>query len=285
MRMTGFNLSWHISEKNGTSRPPIKSPSQQIWKPVQFIPGFRDANRNNLVRMVSLAKEVQRQNIAWDQVKIRLVKEKYEKGQDHEDENTYNTFKNIDRCVNGQYALQTRTKYINNINLGVSIPPDWTFDPGETTDDDIKMGFQLYSSAVSCPGQAEELYNFLARLIEQENGATILRAIVNTLVANQMKEEDSKQGLISFYNELDHIFDLQFGKILLALSSSTQLKTMKNQSVPYFDSIKSTINDCKDREDCKGAMELINILGKTLQRKFLKLFSCFDLFLAVYKIL
>ena len=275
MRMTGFNLSWYISEKNGTSRPPKKSPPSQKWKPVQFIPGFRDANRNNLVRMVSLAKEVQSQNITWDQVKIRLVKEKYEKGKDHKDENSYNTFKNIDRCVNGQYALQTRTKYINNINLGVSIPPDWTFDPGETTDDDIKMGFQLYSSAVSCPGQAEELYNFLARLIEQENGATILRAIVNTLVANQMTEEDSKQGLLSFYEKLHQIFNLQFGKILLALSSSTQLKAMKNQSVPYFDSIESDIQDCEEKEDCTGAMDLINELGKTLLQKKLIFSFCF----------
>ena len=97
----------------------------------------------------------------------------------------------------------------------------------EVKDEDVKRGFELYSLLVFCPGEAAKLYKFLANLINGEKGATILRSTINTLVANQLTEEKSKHGLISFYHELDHLFNLQFGKILFAMMSSyDQLETI-----------------------------------------------------------
>ena len=91
----------------------------------------------------------------------------------------------------------------------------------------MKRGFELYSLLVFCPGEAAKLYKFLANLINGGKGATILRSTINTLVANQLTEEKSKHGLISFYHELDHLFNLQFGKILFAMMSSyDQLETI-----------------------------------------------------------
>ena len=125
----------------------------------------------------------------------------------------------------------------------------------------------------------KSFHTFLARLIEQENEETILRATVNTFVTDQLTEKESKEGLKSFYNELDHIFNLQFGKILLALSSSSQLKTMKNQSVPYFNSLNSHIQDCEERKDCTGAIDLINELGRTCYEVIFLYFFCIHLYL------
>ena len=97
-----------------------------------------------------------------------------------------------------------------NINIGIANPPEWTLQLTEVKDEDAKRGFELYSLLVFCPGEAAKLYKFLANLINGEKGATILRSTINTLVANQLTEEKSKHGLISFYHELDHLFNHQF---------------------------------------------------------------------------
>ena len=123
MRMTGFNLSWYILDENRTSQTPMVSSSIQAWQSVQFVPFFRN-NRDNLVKMVSLAIETRKKNMTWEQVTKKIVEEKYERNQGIESE--YNNYKRIDQCVNSLYSLRIRTGLIKNINIGIAIPPDWT---------------------------------------------------------------------------------------------------------------------------------------------------------------
>ena len=60
---------------------------------------------------------------------------------------------------------------------------------------------------------------------------------------------------------LDKIMDLSFGKILLALSSPTQLEAMLAQEMPYIVPYSQVIKECLQESKCEKMAELIETTG------------------------
>ena len=66
-----------------------------------------------------------------------------------------------------------------------------------------------------------------------------------------------------FYEALNEIMDLRFGKVLLALSSPTQLEVMLAQDLPYIKPYSLEIKQCLKQSNCEQMIELIETIGNT----------------------
>ena len=65
-----------------------------------------------------------------------------------------------------------------------------------------------------------------------------------------------------FYQALDKIFDLQFGKILLAVSSEEELQLMFDKGWPFFGNLTNELGLCLNGTHCTQITEAIQNLGE-----------------------
>ena len=158
-------------------------------------------------------------------------------------------------CLHGQVKLEYYNTLFEMINLG--LPFDGT--KPTTTDEDVNAGFMIFSAAVYC-SESLPLSQFLHSLLSTQSPRTIIQATVNTIQSDNVKEKNIKL-LNGFYQSLSSTFNLQYGKILLALSSTSELETMLAKDRPYFTPYSQEIEQCLTDASCHGVRDLIKTLG------------------------
>ena len=65
-----------------------------------------------------------------------------------------------------------------------------------------------------------------------------------------------------FYQALDHVFNLDYGKNLLATSSRAQLQDMINKDYPFFMNHKVDVHNCLNNMSCQIVENIVENLGK-----------------------
>ena len=106
-------------------------------------------------------------------------------------------------------------------------------------------------------------------LISWGGRRTLLYATVNTIQAGirggsqgtDNISSKNKEKVSIFYQALEKTFDLQFGKILLAVSSKDQLQFMLDQSWPVFANLTVELGLCLNGTRCTQITEAIQTLG------------------------
>lgn len=89
---------------------------------------------------------------------------------------------------------------------------------------------------------------------------TLLLATINTLQGNTVIEDVVWAGFRSFFKVLEKELDLEYGKILLALGSPSELQAILKRDWPYLDSYKEALDACLQKEDCNGVSKAIGEL-------------------------
>ena len=102
---------------------------------------------------------------------------------------------------------------------------------------------------------------FLEQLVTKATPRSLLLAVVNSLQSDNLNRND-RTLLNMFYKELDQIMDLKFGRVLLALSTLAQLKTMLAKDLPYVATYEEEIEHCSFQDNCTGIAALINTIGE-----------------------
>ena len=64
------------------------------------------------------------------------------------------------------------------------------------------------------------------------------------------------------YRAVEKMFDLQLGKILIALSTPSQLISVMDHDLPYLSAYEKPIKRCLTDEKCQDVRNLIGSLGK-----------------------
>ena len=59
-----------------------------------------------------------------------------------------------------------------------------------------------------------------------------------------------------FYQVLTHLLDLQMGKILLALSKPSELKTLLSEDSPFLSRYSQQLTSCLSGMNCSGVKTL-----------------------------
>ena len=101
---------------------------------------------------------------------------------------------------------------------------------------------------------------FLEKLVSNATPRSLLLAVVNSLQSDNLNRND-RTLLNMFYKDLDRKMDLMFGRVLLALSTHSQLKTMLAKDLPYVTQYAEEINLCSSETNCTGITALISTLG------------------------
>ena len=105
------------------------------------------------------------------------------------------------------------------------------------------------------------MYQFLNNLVNTESPRTIIQAVVNTIQSETIHEVDDRRRINEFYLAMDKHFGFQYGSILLALSTKSQLKEMLDKGWPFFDEFKKELVKCLKEGTCSRIEEHINSLG------------------------
>ena len=132
---------------------------------------------------------------------------------------------------------------------------------GNVTYADIKNGITTYSIFLFCPKESSKISQFLEELVSNASPRTLLLTVVNSLQSDWLNRND-RILLGMFYKQLNQMMDLKFGRILLALSTPMQLKTMLAQDLPYITEYAQEIERCTTENNCTGITALINTIGE-----------------------
>ena len=130
------------------------------------------------------------------------------------------------------------------------------------TNEDFKNGLRLFAIFHFCPKDASKIGQFLESLVSTASPRTILLSVVNSLESNMLTKTE-RVFLGKFYEALNEIMDLRFGKVLLALSLPTQLEVMLAQDLPYIKPFSMEIKQCLKQFNCEQMIELIETIGNT----------------------
>ena len=115
----------------------------------------------------------------------------------------------IEECSKG--LMVYRRTDLDKITLGLSKS---NITIGQVpTNEDIKNGLHLYSIFRFCPKDASKIGQFLELLVSTASPRTILLSLVNSLESNMLTRME-RVLLGKFYEALDKIMNLSFGKIL-----------------------------------------------------------------------
>ena len=94
-------------------------------------------------------------------------------------------------------------------------------------DDHISIGLELYYQNIFCPVEVMKLYDFLQDLLSHETPRAIIQGVMNTIVSPKVKSSLSKNLLTDLYHTMDTLFNIQMGKIMLAIKSLDEIKNTK----------------------------------------------------------
>jgi hypothetical protein len=244
--MTGFRLSWWIQDQNGTRITEIKTETTDTWKAMRAMPRFQDTN---LQRMAELARWARLEGLAGEEAVRRAIWDKYELM--------------IGGAIDYRQCSHEQVKIIGEKPFdGINLAVNNVSSDGELTADDMRTGFAIYMVAVMCKEvEALKISQFLGTLVLTQTPRTIIQATVNTIHLEAM-EDNNRKRIGRFYQELNKTFNFRHGRILVALSSPSELEAMLALDLPYLTPYRQQIEECIKGANCQGVTDLIENLGK-----------------------
>ena len=165
----------------------------------------------------------------------------------------------IGKCSRGQMLF--RDTAVDQITLGLN-GSKGTIGHVPTVED-MKNGLHLYAIFCFCPENASKIGQFLESLVSTSSPRTILLSLVNSLESTMLSKME-RVMLGKFYEALNKIMDLRFGKILLAYSSPSKLEAMLAEDLPFIMPYSQVIKDCLYESKCAEMVGLIETIGNTI---------------------
>ena len=233
-RTTGFQLTWFLKDANGLR---IETPQQQSMS----------QRNSNIRKMIKLAAKARSENMTEDEIVMKAIEEKYVMGLKATRMISY------DECTNGQIKVVRGRNPFDKINLGLSKA---TYQ-GDITTEDYVTGYKIYSILVFCNPETLKLGKFLYNMVSDNNLRTIIKVAVNTIQSDRVKEVENKNLLFGFYQHLEKSFNLELGRILLAVSSPSELQAMLIKNLPYITPFSNEIEACFNNKDCSALGNLV----------------------------
>ena len=108
----------------------------------------------------------------------------------------------------------------------------------------------MYYAILFCNKETLELRQFLENVVSTQSPRALLLAIVNTLQSQKISWRN-KVFLGEIYRAVEKMFDLQLGKILIALSTPSQLISVMDHDLPYLSAYEKPIKRCLTDGKCQ----------------------------------
>ena len=128
------------------------------------------------------------------------------------------------------------------------------------TEDKI-TGLAIHFAITYCPTMEIKLFYFVDKILSDESSRTIIQTYVHLFRSKVVKDKKSISLMKEFYHVLAKTLDLQYGNILLATSSKSQLQTVIDNDWPFFTNNTDLVKDCLYDSECKSIQNIIQGQG------------------------
>ena len=161
-------------------------------------------------------------------------------------------------CALGQikteYQESAFSELISNTNL--------TERSGEPSAKDIETGYELFHVIVYCLPIVFKMQTFINELISKATSRTVIQTIVHLFQSRTfMKEKASLKLAKQFYQVVATTLGLQYGNILLAISTLAQLQMAKQNESPFFSNYTDHLGKCHQESCCDFFQDIYRYLG------------------------
>ena len=199
--------------------------------------------------VVAFTQQLKKNNMAVDDMIELVINKKYEM--------SMSGMLNIDQCDHGQMDSSS----LDSLSIELDINRYRLTEVNISSSVDIETGLLVYSVMMVCPDEETPLWLFLHNLISNDSPETLLLATVNTIMSEKLSKH-IKTLAGEFYLDLQRFFNLELGRILLSLSSLSELDDMLIQDLPFFTPYMVDIQQCLNGHDCRGVRQIIKSLGE-----------------------
>ena len=135
---------------------------------------------------------------------------------------------------------------------------------GSVTKEDVETGFELFQAIVFCPSDVLKLFRFVDQLLSTESQRTIIQSLVNLFQSGVMKDRTSFLKAKEFYLVLASNLQLQYGNVLLAALTKSQLQTVIDNDWPFFTDYTQLVKECLANSGCNNISEFPRKQGENI---------------------
>ena len=241
-RKSGFTLSWFIKDSKGNQLTEKLPSRPEDWKTDLPSPKFKEVW---LVRMVQIAQQLRMQNMTREEILDKVMREK-----------SIAIYLDKDMCIRDQ----VKPKHMDRI-FSKLMPSENVKEEEKPTVEDIETGFEVFSAMVYCPVSILKLYRFIEELLSKESSRTIIQSMVNLFQSRVLKDELIFTVAKEFYLVLASTLELQYGNVLLATSTKSQIQTVIDDDLPFFTNNTEVVKTCMNYLDCDGTRRILQQTG------------------------
>ena len=244
-RKSGFTINWSLESSNGSQLTEKLPARAKDWKKEIPTPKYLEPS---LATAVQMAQHLRQENLTNEELLEEVI---------HKKVDNIDIFENPRTCYLGLVRPAKQTMIFSKLDSQEIIPED-----GIPSEDDIRLGFTLFHTLRYCPGvKATKLFRFLNQLITNESARTIIHTVVNLFHSGFKTDEISFILAKEFYSTLAATLNLQYGNILMATHTKSQLQTVLSNDLPYFTNKTGLVENCLQKSRCDGVQEIIQTLG------------------------
>ena len=245
-RMTGFTLNWFLEDDNGTQLMEKLPARQEDW--VHSTPRYKQPL---LTQMVQLARHLRvKHDMTKEQILDKVIRGKM-----------------LNIRILKESRMCSMEDQISSDFLDEAFPKLVSFvnekDLEESaTDEDVMIGFEIFHAIVYCPSMDIKLFLFVDQLLSNESSRTIIQTAVNLFRSGVLKDLTGFTEAKQFYQVLVSTLDLQYGNVLLATSTKSQLQAVINNDWPFFTNQTDLVKTCLLDSDCDSLQDIFQKLGR-----------------------
>ena len=256
-RTPGFTLHWFLKDINGTQVTEKLPARQEDWKIETPTPAYKQPLLDD---MVQLAKELRLQNMTKKEILTQVIRRKLHTKMVADTDG--------DVCFMEQAKVEGQKRVSSNILAMVNTSKT----PGEPKVEDIETGYDLYHAVVFCPPTtALKTYKMIDQLLSVETSRTIIQATVNLFHFGAITDESIFTMVGQFFYVLADTLDLQYGSILLATSTTAQLKAVIKKDWPFFTNYTDLVKQCLQESNCDSIQNIYRNIGNMIALLFVNI--------------
>ena len=198
--------------------------------------------------MVEMARQARLQNIPIKVLVERSLNNKKLSSEEH-------------YCENGQLEDHVYEQFFSELEMTIALKENMT----SYQNVDFHSGAEIYLTMIFCPNPTSlKLFSFFEGIIDSQKPGAMIRTVVDIIQSEIVDNTDSQKSLNELYLALEKEYDLQYGKILLALLSKKQLEDIMGKGWPFFLKYSQEVDLCLNGTACDSLDDIIATLGKTM---------------------
>ena len=198
--------------------------------------------------MVQMAMQLRMESVSKEEILKRVIKEKLQ---------NLEILDGYEMCSKDQVLPQNQKKAFSRLLSTANM----NNDGGNLTEEDAKTGYGLFQAIVYCPTMVIKLFRFVHHLLSTESQRTIIQTFVNLFQSGALTDKTSFTLAKQLYFEVVSALNLQFGDVLLPVSTKAELQAILRNDWPFLVNNTGPVEKCLQDSQCDIFQNIFNKYG------------------------